>query len=71
VTNRLTPRETEVLQLLAEGLSRREVAVRLFVSPSTVKAHMQHVLPKLGARNTVHAAAIAVRRGLLAESEAA
>jgi DNA-binding NarL/FixJ family response regulator len=63
----LTRWETEVLQLLSEGLTRREAADRMFVHVSTVKAHMANALPKLSARTTAQAVAIAVREGLLDE----
>jgi DNA-binding NarL/FixJ family response regulator len=51
----LTSREREVLRNLAEGLSTAETAVRLRVSPATVKSHVSHVLAKLGARNRLEA----------------
>lgn len=44
----LTERELEVLQLVAEGLTNREIARRLFISPSTVRTHLEHVFEKLG-----------------------
>jgi DNA-binding CsgD family transcriptional regulator/tetratricopeptide (TPR) repeat protein len=52
----LTPRELEVLALVAEGLTDREVAARLFLSPKTVGHHVSSVLTKLGARSRVEAA---------------
>jgi DNA-binding NarL/FixJ family response regulator len=51
----LTPRETEVLQLLAEGLSNAEIASRLYISPATTKVHVHHILEKLGARSRLEA----------------
>jgi DNA-binding NarL/FixJ family response regulator len=45
----LTPREREVLRLLAEGRSNRETAERLFISVATVKVHVRHIVAKLGA----------------------
>jgi DNA-binding NarL/FixJ family response regulator len=51
----LTEREYEVLNLLAEGMSTAEAATELRVSPATVKSHVSHALPKLGARNRVEA----------------
>lgn len=61
----LSKRETEVLRLLADGLNRYEVADRMFVCRSTVKAHAEHATRKLGARSAMHAAVIAVRQGLI------
>lgn len=51
----LTPRELEVLQLIAEGLSNREIAERVFVSENTVKTHSSRVFEKLGARRRTQA----------------
>jgi LuxR family maltose regulon positive regulatory protein len=52
----LTPREHEVLGLLAAGLSNAEIAERLFISPSTAKVHVQHILKKLGVKTRLQAA---------------
>ena len=52
----LTPREQEVLSLLADGLSNAEIAQRLFISVSTAKVHVQHILKKLGAKTRLQAA---------------
>jgi len=62
---RLTGRETEVLALLAEGRSNREIARELFLSEATVKTHVAHVIAKLGADNRSRAVAVARERGLL------
>jgi DNA-binding NarL/FixJ family response regulator len=62
----LTPREAEVLALVAAGLSNREIGERLFVSIKTASVHVSNILAKLGARTRTEAAAIAWRRGLLA-----
>ena len=51
----LTPRESEVLALIAEGLSNAEIARRLFISMSTAKVHVHHILEKLGARTRLEA----------------
>ena len=57
----LSPREREVLALLAEGLRNREIAERLVVSETTVKTHVRHILEKLRLRNRSEAAAFAAR----------
>jgi two-component system NarL family response regulator len=57
----LSPREREVLELMAEGLRNREIAGRLFLSEATVKTHVRHVLDKLRLRNRAEAAAFAAR----------
>lgn len=61
----LTPREREVLALLAEGLQNREIAARLFVTERTVKFHVSSILHKLEAHNRTEAVSIAARRGLV------
>ncbi len=62
----LTTRELEVLVLLAEGRSNREIAGALFVTLATVKTHLAHIYTKLGARNRNEALGRAVELGLLA-----
>jgi NarL family two-component system response regulator LiaR len=61
----LTNRETEIVQLMADGVSNAEIAERLHVSYSTVKTHVAEILRKLAASDRGHAATIAVRRGLI------
>lgn len=59
----LTPREREVLDLLAQGLNGTQVAERLFISPATVRTHVENAMEKLEARTRVHAVALALRQG--------
>lgn len=61
----LSAREREVLKLVAVGLSNREIAEALFVSPRTVSTHVEHVLAKLDVTSRVQAATLAVRAGLV------
>ncbi len=60
----LTPRELEVLRLLAEGRSNDEVAAALFISTRTVATHVGHILAKLGVESRSAAVGLAVRRGI-------
>jgi two-component system, NarL family, nitrate/nitrite response regulator NarL len=59
----LTPREREVLQLLAEGHDAAAIAGELYVSPKTVATHIQHILAKLGVHSRAQAVALAHRAG--------
>jgi DNA-binding NarL/FixJ family response regulator len=59
----LSPREREVLDLLAQGLTGEEVATRLSLSPETVRTHVRNAMDKLEAHTRVHAVAIALRQG--------
>ena len=61
----ISVRELCVLAYLAEGRTRKEVAVLLGISANTVKSHQTQIMLKLGARNSTHAVVIAMRRGLI------
>jgi len=65
VVEALTPRELEVLELLADGLPNRQIALRLGMSPETVKFHVAQISGKLGVSNRTEAVRVAIRRGLL------
>ena len=61
----LSAREIEVLQQIAGGNRNREIAERLFISEDTVKAHIKHLMEKLGASDRTEAVAIGIRRGII------
>ena len=63
----LTPREVEVLRLVARGLSNKEIAGRLVISPKTVANHVEHIYAKIGASTRARASLFAVQHGLLPE----
>lgn len=64
-----TPRELDVLRLLAQGLGNKEIAARLGLSENTVKTHVRNILSKLHARSRAEAAAYAVKMGLVTKGE--
>lgn len=61
--NTLTPREREVLAQIAEGLTNKEIARRLSVSPATIKAHVERIIAKLGVSDRTQAAVLVARAG--------
>ncbi|MFJ2587905.1 response regulator [Streptomyces sp. NPDC087538] len=65
VSEALSGREREVLELVAKGTSNREIAAELFISEATVKTHLTHVFAKLGAKDRAAAVAIGYDRGIL------
>ncbi|GAA1008541.1 hypothetical protein GCM10009551_090160 [Nocardiopsis tropica] len=65
----LTPRETEVLRLIADGLANRDIATRLFVSESTVKTHINNLFAKAHLRDRAHAVRYAYETGIAASRQ--
>lgn len=65
----LTVREVDVLRLLAQGLSSREIAARLVIAPKTARNHVEHIYAKIGASSRVTASLFAMQQGLLPEQE--
>ena len=61
----LSPREREILRLLADGRTQGQIATELVISPKTVATHIQHILSKLGVNTRAQAVAFAFRRGLV------
>ncbi len=66
---KLSPREGEVLQLVAQGATNKEIADSLFISENTVKTHLQNIMEKLHLANRSQAAAYAVKKGLVPNKE--
>ena len=65
----LSARQTEILELLVDGLSNQQMADRLFVSNETIKTHMRHIMEKLAVADRTQAAVKALREGLLSSQE--
>ena len=61
----LSARESEVLQLVADGHRNRDIGKLLFISEETVKVHLKHIMEKLGAKDRTHAVVLADRRGIV------
>jgi DNA-binding NarL/FixJ family response regulator len=61
----LTPRELEILELIASGLSNREIAAKIFISENTVKTHSSRLFDKLGAKRRTQAVQLGKERGLI------
>jgi len=61
----LTPREIDVLRLVARGNANKEIAAQLSLTQETVKSHIRNILPKLGAKDRTHAVAIGLKRGII------
>ena len=61
----LTARETDVLQMIADGLMNKQIAQQLYLSPETIKSCIEGIRLKLDASNRAHAASIGLRRGLI------
>jgi DNA-binding NarL/FixJ family response regulator len=64
----LTRREIEVLRLIARGISKKDVAARLVISPKTAGTHIEHIYAKLGVSSRAEAGLFAVKHGLLPET---
>ena len=61
----LTPREVDVLRLVAEGNANKEIAAQLSLTEETVKSHIRSILGKLGAKDRTHAVALGLKRGII------
>ena len=61
----LTSRQAEMLQLISEGVSSKEIGAKFFISPSTVKREIRHIFDKLGVNDRAHAVSIAMKRKLI------
>ncbi len=61
----LTPREVDVLRLVAGGNANKEIAAQLSLTEETVKGHIRNILAKLGAKDRTHAVALGLKRGII------
>jgi DNA-binding NarL/FixJ family response regulator len=68
-TEGLSPRELDVLEQMAAGMSNREIAEKLWISEATVKTHVSHILSKLGSSDRTKAVLVAIKRGLVSIDE--
>ena len=66
----LTPREIDVLRLVARGYTSKEIAARLVISPKTARNHIEHIYTKIGATSRVTASLFAVQHGLIPDDDA-
>ena len=64
-TRMLSPREIQVLQLMAEGYSNRQIGLAMGITEATTKNHVNHVAMRLGALNRAHSVALGMARGLV------
>jgi DNA-binding CsgD family transcriptional regulator len=67
----LTAREVDVLRLVARGLSSKEIAARLVISPKTARNHIEHIYVKIGAASRATASLFAMQHGLLSDEQLA
>ncbi len=65
ITEGLTKRESEILELVAQGISNKEIGERLFISVKTVETHKGHILDKLGLKNTSELIRYAIKKGII------
>jgi DNA-binding CsgD family transcriptional regulator len=65
----LTAREVDVLRLVSRGISTKDIAARLVISPKTTRNHIEHIYTKIGVSNRAGASWFAVQHGLLPDAE--
>lgn len=65
IRTELSDRETQILRLVAQGWTNRQIGASLYISPDTVKTHLVHAFLKLGAPDRTSAVAVALRKGLI------